>query len=284
MRSSIVAAMVVALCGAGAESARADAGADVTKAFTAFVDGVAAGKPEPAGLEYFLYPSEEEGTKDATALKAMLSAPKVKVLQVMVSPGGKSAWVAAEIPAKVALGGGKPKADTLRATAFLVHDGVGWQIRATHWSLPVKNAKPEACGALTREWQAEADVPATLMPAVRKLLETLDENTPASFGALLSDDKRSLVFGSAPKETFVGAAKIKGVFKKWSVGLTYWDKDDPALPATAGVGPDGELSWVVVGVAYFKLCTSYRTMFVMAQEKGAWKIVHQHYSEPVELD
>ena len=60
--------------------------------------------------------------------------------------------------------------------------------------------------------------------------------------------------------------------------------EDPALPATAGVGPAGELAWMVVGVAYFKLCMSYRTMFVMAQEKGAWKIVHQHYSEPVELD
>ncbi len=38
------------------------------------------------------------------------------------------------------------------------------------------------------------------------------------------------------------------------------------------------------GVAYFKLCATYRTTFVLAREKAAWKIVHQHYSEPIWID
>jgi hypothetical protein len=65
------------------------------------------------------------------------------------------------------------------------------------------------------------------------------------------------------------------------VNLPYWDREDAALPARAGATPDGALMWTAVGVAYFRLCTSYRTLFVMAQEKGKWRIVHQHYSEPI---
>jgi hypothetical protein len=119
---------------------------------------------------------------------------------------------------------------------------------------------------------------------VAVVLGALDSQQPATFLALLSDDKRAQVFGSAPKETFVGGKKIKGVFKRWTVELTCWDRDDPKLPARAGATPDGELMWMAVGVAYYRPCTSYRTMLVMTKEKGAWKIVHQHYSEPVSRD
>ena len=276
-------AALAAVMVAGTGSARAGADADVTRAFTAFVDGVAAGKPEPPGLEAFLTPTDDDLVQGGPALRAMLKAPKVKVLQVVVSKGGTSAWLAAEIPAQVPVAGKKPRADTLRATAFLTFDGASWTVRSAHWSLAVKNAVPEMCGAID-EWRVEPDVPAALLPAVKKVLEVLDEDKPASFVGLLSDDKRALVFGSAPRETFVGGAKIKGVFKKWSVSLPYWDRDDPALPAAAGVGPDGELAWIDTGVAYFKLCATYRTTFVLAREKAGWKIVHQHYSEPVRVD
>ena len=124
----MIAVLVVMCAGLSARTAAAGPDADVTKAFTAFVEGVAAGKADPPSLELFLYPTEEDGTKDEALLKAMLSAPKVKVLQVMVSPSGKSAWIAAEIPAKVPVPGKKPRAEVLRATAFFIHDGVGWQI------------------------------------------------------------------------------------------------------------------------------------------------------------
>ena len=284
MRRTVVAVfVVVAVVLAGAAPAGAGVDADVTKAFTGFVAGVAAGKPLPAGLELFITPLRDDGAlpADLAPVRALLPAAKVKVLQVVASKSGRSAWLAAEIAAQVPVAGKKPRADVIRASAFLAFDGAAWTVRATHWSIAVKNVKPGICGDMGPEWQVTPDVPAGLVTAVQHVLELLDEDRPASFAALLSDDKRALVFGSAPKETFIGGAKIKGVFKKWSVSLPYWDRDDAALPAVAGVGPDGELSWMAVAVAYTRLCTTYRALFVMTPDQGAWKIVHQHYSAPI---
>ena len=284
MRTSLVVVLVMVVVGVGAAPAVAGVDADVTKAFTGFVTRVAAGKPLPPGLEVFITPFDDEGVPaDLAPLAAMLPAPKVKVLQVMASKSGRSAWIAAEVTAQVTVAGKKPRADAIRSSAFLAFDGAAWTVRAVHWSIAVKNVKPEMCGDLGLGWQTP-DVSAALAPAVKTVLEVLDQDSPPAFAALLSDDKRSLVFGSAPRETFAGGARIKGVFKKWSVSLPNWDRDDPALPATAGLGPDGELGWMATRVAYFRLCTSYRTLFVLAKEKGAWKIVHQHYSEPTDLD
>jgi hypothetical protein len=279
----VVVVNVVALA-AGASRARADAEDDVKDAFVGFVDDVAAGAPLPAGLELFVTPITDEVPLpgDLTGLKALVPASKaIKWVSLVRSPGGRSAWLAAEIgPVGPSARAKKPPA-VIRATAVLALDGATWKLRAAHWSIGVKNVKPGACGALAFEWNLDPAVPPVLAPAVALVLEALDSGKPAAFGRLLSDDKKAEVFGSAPKETFVGGAKIKGVFKKWSVSLPYWDRDDPALPARAGATADGELMWMAVGVAYFRLCTSYRTMFVMAREKGAWRIVHQHYSEPV---
>lgn len=283
MRTTIV-AMVVVVLGLGALApGRSEAGADadVTKAFQQFVHGVAAGKAQPPELELFLTPDDD--TADPGVLRAMLAAPKVKVRQVMVSAGGRSAWLAAEIPVRRTIGGKKPKADVLRASAFLVFDGAAWTVRATHWSFAVKNAKDPGCGSIDPGWVPEPGVPAALLPTVKRVLAVLDENSPPSFVALMSDDKRSLVFGSAPRETFAGGAKIKGVFKRWSVSLPWFDDEErAALPVMAGVGPDDELSWMALGVAYVPLCVNYRTLFVLAKEPAGWRIVHQHYSEPVD--
>ncbi len=278
----MLAFLMMIVVAAGAAPAAAGVEADVTRAFAAFVDGVAAGKPLPASLEVFVVPDHrgEPLPDDLGPVRAMLVAPKLKVLQVMASASGRSAWIAAEIPVRAAVEGKKARADVLRASAFLAFDGAAWTVRAAHWSLAVKNVVPEMCGDTGAPWSV-ADVPAALIPAVTQVLQVLDEDKPASFVRIMSDDKRALVFGSAPKETFVGGAKIKGVFKKWSVALPGWDREDPALPASAGVGPDGELAWMATRVTYFKLCDNYRALLVMAKEKGAWKLVHQHYSEEV---
>ena len=278
----MLAVLVVVVAGLGAARVEAGVEGDVGKAFAAFVDGVAAGRPLPASVELFVTPfSDEQVPVDLGPVKAMLTAPRVKVLQVVASRGGRSAWIAAEIAAQVPVAGKKPRADVIRASAFLAFDGAAWTVRAAHWSIAVKNVKPEICGDFGPEWQVTPDVPAGLVTAVKHVLELLDEDRPASFAGLLADDKRALVFGSAPRETFVGGAKIKGVFKKWSVSLPSWDRDDAVLPAAAGVGPDGELSWMAVAVAYTRLCTTYRALFVMTPDQGAWKIVHQHYSAPI---
>lgn len=283
----MLALVVMVVIGVGAGAARAGVAEDVTRAFNGFVDGVAAGKPSPAGLELFVTPLSYEAAlpTDLAPIRAMLPASKVvKVLAVVPSAGGKSAWVAAEISALVKPRGEKARADVLRATAVLALDGGAWTVRAAHWSIAAKNVKPGMCGDLRAQWEIDSAVPPVLTPAVAVVLQALDSGKPAQFVGLMSDDKRAQVFGSAPKESFVGGKKIKGIFKKWSVEILGWDKDDPRLPARAGVTPDGELMWMLTPIDYYRLCVSYRGLFVMAKEKGAWKIVHQHYSEPIEID
>jgi hypothetical protein len=283
----LAAIVIVVAMVSGAPAVQAGTEDDVTRAFTGFVDGVAAGKPLPAGLELFITPIADEVPLpgELAAVRAMIPASKVvKVLSLVPSKGGRSAWLAAEISALVQPAGEKARADVIRATAVLALEGAGWTVRAAHWSVGVKNVKPAMCGALGFEWLLDPAVPPVLAPAVAVVMDALDSRKPAAFLALLSDDRKAQVFGSAPKESFLGGKKIKGVFKRWSVELTYWDRDDPTLPARAGATPDGELMWMALGVAYFKLCTSYRTTFVMAKEKGAWRIVQQHYSEPIAVD
>jgi hypothetical protein len=288
MRRSIVVAvvMVMLVLAGGGGPARAGVEDEVTKAFGGFVDGVAAGKPLPKGLELFTTPISDDALPESLApVRAMLPASKVvKVVALVPSASGKSAWLAAEISALVTPSGEKPRADVLRATAVLSLEGGAWVVKAAHWSVAQKNVKPEMCGDMGDSWEMGSAVPLALTPAVVAVLEALDSGKPARFVALMSDDKRAQVFGSAPKETFVGGKKIKGIFKKWSVEMSFWEKDDPTLPARAGVTADGELMWMATTVAYYRLCVSYRALFVMAKEKGAWKIIHQHYSEPIWVD
>lgn len=282
-----LAVLVVVAGGLHAAHAQAAPDAEIKAAFTAFVDGVAAGKPLPATVELFTPPAYDGGEPrpgDLAPIRKLLDKPRVKVLTVVASPGKSSAWVAAEITAKVPRDG-KPKKESLRASAFLVKDGDAWTVRATHWSAGVKNERIEACGALTFEWEVERGVPAKAEAPVKAVLEALESyDEPKPLVGLLSDDARAFVFGSAPRETFKGGAKIKALFRKWNVKLLFWDKDVAGLPARAGFAPDGELLWMTTATMYTKMCTSYRTFFVLAKEKAGWRIVHQHYSVPAWAD
>jgi hypothetical protein len=259
--------------------------ADVKAAFTTFVDGVAAGKPLPAGVELFIPPGHDGGEPvvgDLAQTRGLLDKGKPKVLAVVVSPGGGSAWLAAEIPGKVPRDK-KVKKETIRASAFLVKDGAAWAVRALHWSTGEKNVVDDGCGALDFEWSFEGAVAPKLETTVKAVLNAFDDQDTASLVALLSDDKRAFVFGSAPREKFVGGPRIKSLFKKWNVGLLYWNRDEPGLPSRAGIAPDGELMWMTAGTMVTRMCTSYRTFLVLAKEPAGWRIVHQHYSEPVYL-
>jgi ketosteroid isomerase-like protein len=281
-----LAVLVVVVAGAGEASAQAKPDPAVTAAFTAFVDGVAAGKPVPANVELFLPPGNDDGEprpSDLAPTRKLLDKPKVKVLAAVVAPAGTSAWVAAEITAKVPRSG-KIKKESLRASALLVKEGGAWSVRATHWSGGVKNVVDAGCGALDFEWMFEGDVPAKVEAPVKAVLAAFEDPDARSLVALLSDDKRAYVIGSAPGEKIVGGPKIKSVFKKWNVNLLYWDKDAGKLPSRAGLSPDGELMWMTAATMVSKLCTSYRSFFVLAKEPGGWRIVHQHYSEPLYLD
>ena len=203
--------------------------------------------------------------------------------QLGIAVGWRRVWVAAEITAKVPRDD-KIKKESLRASAFLVkHDGA-WSVRATHWSAGEKNKVDHGCGALSFEWTFERSVQAKLEPQVKAVLDAFGEYETAALVKLLSDDRRAYVIGSAPGEKFVGGPKIKALFKKWNVGLLYSDPDEPGLPARAAIAPDGELMWMTTATMVAKMCTSYRTFLVLAKESAGWRIVHQHYSEPLYLD
>lgn len=282
----VLATTAAVAAGIGDARAQAKPDAEVKTAFTAFVDSVAAGTALPANVELFIPPGHDGGEarpKDLAQTKKLLDKPKAKVLAVVVSPSGTSAWLAAEIPAKIPRDG-KIKKESIRASAFLVKDGAAWTVRAAHWSTGEKNVVDEGCGALSFEWEFDRSVPTKLELPVKAVLEAFDEQNSAPLVKLLSDDTRAFVFGSAPKEKFVGGKKIKGLFAKWNVGLLWWDRDQPGLPSRAGISPDGELIWMTAATTVFKMCTSYRTFLVLAKEGTGWKIVHQHYSEPVYLE
>jgi hypothetical protein len=284
---------VVVLGGSGV--AHADANADVTAAFGAFVDGVTTGKASLTGVDVFITPDKTESTdedfvvarvpSDLSTTKAMVASSKLKVTKVSVSKGGKSAWIAGELGGKVERKG-KKKTEPIRVSAFMVNDGKAWSVKATHWSTGEPDVKTDMCGMMD-PWNITPNIPKDTDATVKGMFTALEGDwmmeggvklTPAKFQKLLSDDKNAVAIGSAPKEVFVGGAKIKSVFKKWQISASK-DSEDKYY-ARAAIGPDGEMMFVAMGiVAPPQLCTTYRTLFVLAKESGGWKIVHHHYSQ-----
>jgi ketosteroid isomerase-like protein len=198
-------------------------------------------------------------------------------VRVVASPSGKSAWVAAEIAARVQ-DGNKWKPETVRASAFLVLDADAWRVTAADFSvaMPEKPAPP-GCGNASHQWQSPKSVPKALEPAVREAMGTLGD--PKKLPALLSDSKDAFVWGTSPGETFSGGAAIKNVFKKWHVSA--WTPADEPPEAMAGTGGDNELVWFAAPImAPTQMCSMYRGFFVLAKQGSGWKLVHQHYSLP----
>jgi ketosteroid isomerase-like protein len=272
-------------------TAHADPKADVTGAFASFIDAVATNKPAP--VELFIVPGDDDGEQfkdpvpaDLADTRALIASPKLKATTVVVSAGGKSAWVAGEIAGKIERGG-KTKNEPIRVSAFLAKTDKGWRVIATHWSTGEPDASAEYCGMLDA-WEPVASIPIDAAPLVKQVFDALDPvdfkagegpvYDTSKFGKILSDDKNAYAIGSAPKELFSGA-KIKAVFKKWKIQP---ETDEPGkYPARAGLGPDGEMAWLVFGMRGPEaLCVSYRTFMVLAKEASGWKVVHQHYSRP----
>lgn len=285
MRTILAAAFVAATATAG----HADPKADVTAAFTQFVDGVAAGKT-PSDLEAFVGPTfSNKPVPGLDEIREVVPSPKVSGVKVVVSAGGKSAWVIAEITAKVPRRDAKTykdvvKAEKLRASAFLASaDGATWHVVAAHWSAGVPNVKTEMCGDLTYWWHLPPKIAAGAADVVKPVIDAfpgMGQPLGDGFAALMSDAKTAVVIGSAPKEKWP-SAKAKKLFKKLALSIASDDNShEPAV--RAGLGPDGEMAWMVAAVhAPDEYCTMYRTLFVLAKEKAGWRIVHQHYSEPV---
>lgn len=289
----VCAVVVLAIMVGASGVARADANADVTKAFGAFIDSVATGKAATSGVDVFITPAHDETDDNGVAaavpsdlsdLKAMIASSKLKVTKVVASKGGTSAWIAGEISGSIERKGRKKK-EPIRVSAFLVNGDKGWQVKATHWSTGEPDVKTDMCGMM-EPWRVSPSIAKDADATVKAIFKALESDwaeeggvkyTPAKFQKLLSDDKNAVAIGSAPKEVFSGGAKIKSVFKKWEISAS---ASEGNYNARAAIGPDGEMMFVAMSItAPPQLCTAYRTLFVLAKESGGWKIVHHHYSQ-----
>jgi ketosteroid isomerase-like protein len=276
--------------------AHADAKADVTKAFATFIAAVAANKT-PA-VELFIAPASDERTDDGaeaarkpvpvdlSETRAIIASSKLETAAVAISKGGRSAWIAGEIAGRVERAGTRTS-EPIRVSAFLAKDDSGWHVTATHWSTGERDVPTDMCG-MRDDWELVQSVPKDALPIVKMVFDALSADfkvgegpiyDTSKFGKILSNDKAAYTIGSAPKEVFVGGAKIKRVFRKWQIrnviGL-----DSSSYPVKSAIGPDGDMAWIAMGmIAPPGLCVSYRTFMVLAKEPGGWKIVHQHYSE-----
>jgi ketosteroid isomerase-like protein len=251
----------------------------------AFVDAVAA-KKLPSEVDTFIAPFQdaEQAIAELDDVAKIVAKPKLRILATHVAKSGTAAWIVAQIS------GGKyqPERDKtstapLRASAFLTLDGGKWHVRAAHWSGTKPNRQEaQVCGAIDPGYEPPPYIAKGAEPAVKVITEAFagkidGEGTAAQVLPALSDDKAAQMFGSAPGETFTGAAAVKKVFKGWKIDLGA----DTGEHTRAGIAPGGDLAWVAMEVMTFWQCTAYRTLFVLQKEGGAWKIVHQHYSERV---
>jgi ketosteroid isomerase-like protein len=304
MRDLLVLAVISAASVASVESvAHASPQSDVTRTFQAFVD--AAGNSEPAALELFIPPQGDSPDehfewaplpKDRGEARGYLEQPKVVVKKLAISPSGTSAWLAADIKnasradttsvgradttnagradttnagrADTKNAGGadtKSAGKPLRASAFLVKDDKGWHVTAAAWSRAATPAKPAQCKSLAFEWRPKAQVPAAAREPVLAVLKLLGHDFTKAMAP------GGVIFG-------VGAAQPD--FGKWKI-TGPWHEAGNELSARANIAPDGQLAWMAVEVGGpAEQCTDYRAFYVVAKDKGAWRIVHQHYSLP----
>lgn len=271
-----------------ATPARADVTADIKQTFKVFVDGV--GKKQFGKVELFIPPGIESAgmPTGVEELAATIPRPIITYLTVVPSASGKSAWLAAEISAHVTRRdqelGKRVRESSLRASAYLVLDGGAWRVTATHWSVAHPNVKqePETCGR--PYFFMLSNVPKQFVAPVNEVIEAIRaDDAPDSktrrFSALMSDDKRALLIGTAAGERVTGGPAIKALFKRWTIGIRD-DPDHPNNKMPARAGGDGELMWIGMNVTSpAQFCILYRALFMLAKEPGGWRIVHQHYSE-----
>jgi hypothetical protein len=265
--------------------ASADTAADVKAAFAAYVESVQ--KKQPAKTDLFIgfwHDSETklEGENLDELAGAIAAKPKITYLAVVPSASGKSAWLAAELPATVKVRDKTFK--KLRASGMFVLDGTTWRASAVHFGLEVKDVKPGMCGMFPG-WNIGNKVPKELASTVQALVDGIEDsaNKRAKLRAQFSDDKRALLLGSGPGEKWVGGAKIKGVYQGWPIHYGGDNGDDHEDDKHAAIAPDGTLMWAALPVNIHKFCQTYRGFFVFAKEPAGWRAVLHHYSAVPQL-
>ena len=264
-------ALTIVIVMFAASPVRADAPQDVTHSFQAFVDGIAANKPDVAGVDVLISPWGWTVAPDAATIAALhdqLVKPRLAKVVVFATP--TAAWLAADVSAVLpSINGGGGGPGVLRASAVLDHDAKGWHVRVAQLSRAAANdATPHERCETTMPSDIEAG--ATSTPA-QAAIDALDAG---KLSTVISTDKQALMIGSAPNERLTGPAIAK-LFTKLVIERSPRDGKKAAFRA----GSAGDLVWVVLPTWAPKYCVEYLTLFVLRKESGSWKIIHQHYEQ-----
>jgi hypothetical protein len=163
-------------------------------------------------------------------------------------------------------------AGALHATAVWERRKTGWQPLAWHLSTPV--------GAKA---QAEAVAKGRKPPVIAKQIEPAAADAAKLFTSTLNqlaktvaDRPDVVLYGSAPKERYVGGAAVRKQLEAWN--LTFSIRDG----IEAGASASGTVAWVLANVdatsPKAKAKVPYRLWTVYEKTGAAWKLVQLHFS------
>lgn len=224
-------------------------------------------------------------------------------LVVAAASSGRVAWAAAELalftecvrlennpgeivgdpyvcPANPTLhgGGAYVPLGSLRATGIFERTRSGWRPVAYYLSTPISDrdqAQWIKDGALPEKIAPR--VARAAAPVVRSFKATIGD--PAKLAAAVSTRADVVLYGSGPKERYVGGAAARAQLARWKLALRVRDG------INAGVTSSGEVAWVVANVdarAGRGKPVPYRLWVVYEKAGAGWQIVQLHfgYSHP----
>jgi SnoaL-like domain len=110
--------------------------------------------------------------------------------------------------------------------------------------------------------------------AVALMQRTLAD--PAALAATASDRADVVLFGSDPRERFVGGKTVRATLTRWALSFTVRDG------LVAGANVSGTVVWAAANVdargKKDKTATPYRALFVYEKQPTGWKLVQLHFS------
>lgn len=260
-----------------------NARADVAGEMTAMIEGLPGIDPDKVN-PVFSYTNDDAywSGKKQSGNQPNFGAMNVSVknLVATTSADKKVAWLSAEVkgtpdPDECAPEPCKPNRDPpLHVSGVVERSGKDWTWVAWHVAAPV-TAKAEAA---IKKAKTRPDVIPRDLRKADELVEIVEAAiaAPADFGAMISDRKDVVLYGSASKERYIGAAKIRKQLAAWKMSFRATDGVQAGM---VGAGT----AWVAMNVDAVSIqkpvtLGTYRLSLVLEKTASAWKIVQLHFS------
>lgn len=194
----------------------------------------------------------------------------------------KALWLAADVGEnEIGCGAApcppEPPPETLyHATVLVEHDGKGLEYVAWHLAYPV-SGKMHA--KAMQQGKTPPPITRGIGPGADEVVKLFESSIadPKALAASVSPRKDVVLYGSAPKERFVGGAKVKAKLAAWKLAFKVRDG------IQAGVTTSKTVAWVAANVDATSLkkkgkSTPYRVLFVYEKTGPTWKLVQAHFS------